>query len=66
MFQEKCFCTLKEIKVGSHEFSRKWKIVTDSFSWALGTEPKNIVTMGFEILGLVSELILNEHRSIMD
>ena len=32
MCQEKCFCTLEEIKVGSHEFSWKWKIVTDSFS----------------------------------
>ena len=27
MFPENCFCTLKEIKVGSHEFSRNQKIV---------------------------------------
>ena len=26
-----CFRTLKDIKVGSHEFSRNQKIVTDGF-----------------------------------
>ena len=30
MFPENCFCTLEDIKVGSHEFSRNQKIVTDS------------------------------------
>ena len=27
MFQEKCFCTLEEIKVGSHEFSWSEKLL---------------------------------------
>ena len=31
MFPENCFCTLKEMKVGSHEFSWNQKIVADSF-----------------------------------
>ena len=37
-----CFpCTLKEIKVGSYEFSWNQKFVLDGFPWSLGTEPKN-------------------------
>ena len=53
-----CFCTLKEIKVRSHEFSRNQKIVTDSFSWSLGTELKNSYPWDwFEILGLASSWI---------
>ena len=47
-----CFCTLEEIKVGSHEFSRKQEIVTDGFPWFLGMEAKRLLSMGFEILGL--------------
>ena len=72
MFQEKCFCTLEEIKVGSHEFSWKWKIVTDRFSWSLqGTEPKNIVIHGIwnprACKWTHSPLeILKEHGSIME
>ena len=31
MFLENCFCTLKEMKVGSNEFSWNQKIVADSF-----------------------------------
>ena len=38
-----CFCTLKEMKVGSHEFSWNQKIVTDGFPWSLGTEPKFVI-----------------------
>ena len=41
MFPENYFCTLKEVKVGSHEFSRNQKIVTDGFPWSLGMETKN-------------------------
>ena len=33
-----CYCTLKEIKVGSHEFSQNQKLVTDGFPWSLGFE----------------------------
>ena len=43
-----CFCTLKEMKVGYHGTK---KTVTDSFPWSLGTEMKNLLSMGFEILG---------------
>ena len=51
MFPENCFCTLKDIKVGSHEFSRNQKIVTDSFHdlWA---RKKKLLCMGFEFLWL--------------
>ena len=45
MFQEKCFRTLEEIKVGFHEFSWKQKIVTDSFSWSLGMEPWDLKSL---------------------
>ena len=39
-------------RVGSHEFSWNQKIVTDSFPWSLDTEPKKLLSMGFEILRL--------------
>ena len=35
------FCSLKEIKVVSHEFSQNQKIVTVGFPRSLGTEPKD-------------------------
>ena len=40
---------LKEIKMGSHEFSRNQKIVTDGFS---GRGTGKLLSMGFEIPGL--------------
>ena len=43
MFPENCFCTLKEIKVGSHEFSRNQKI---------GHRTEKLLSVWFEILGL--------------
>ena len=51
-----CSLTLKYVlqHVSVHEFSRNQKIVTDGFPWSLGTEPKKLLSMGFEILGLVS------------
>ena len=39
--------------MGSHECSRNQKMVTDGFPCSLGTEPKKLFSMEFEILGLV-------------
>ena len=43
-----CFFTLKEIKVGSHEFSGNQKIVTDGLSGSLGMELKNRLPWGLK------------------
>ena len=40
-FQETDTELEKETKVGSYEFSRNQKIVTDSFPWSRGMQPKN-------------------------
>ena len=47
MFPENryCYCTLKEIKVGCHEFSHNQKIVTNGFPWSL-TRNRKIVIHG--------------------
>ena len=48
---------LKEIKVGSHEFSQNQKIVTDGFPLSLGEEQKNCYLWDLKsILGLENNI----------
>ena len=53
MFSENCFCTLKEIQVGSHEFSRNREKLLLIVSHDLWPWNQKLLSMGFEILGLV-------------
>ena len=46
MFSENCFCTLKEIQVGSHEFSRNRKKLWQIFSHDLWAWNQKIVVHG--------------------
>ena len=53
-----CFCTLKEIKVGSHEISWNKKLLL-TVSYDLWVQNRKIVIlMGFEILRLGKSVIL--------
>ena len=44
--------------MGSHEFSRNQKIVTDGLPWTLGTEPKNCLQWEFKSWGLEYGILL--------
>ena len=42
--------------MGSYEFSRNLKIVTDSFPWSLATEPKNCYPWDLKIILVLGNL----------
>ena len=52
-----CFCTLKEIKVGSHEISWNKKLLL-TVSHDLWAQNRTLLSVGFEILGLGKSVIL--------
>ena len=52
--------------MGSHEFSRNQKIVTDGFPWTLGTQLKNCFQWELKSWGLEYIVVLNNYLGYSD